>query len=256
MTISGDFRARVLAGEFVAGCWLNLGSPVTAEMAGLAGFDWVLLDHEHGPGSEETILHQLQAASATPAVPLVRIATNDPARFKRVLDAGAHGVMVPYISTPAEAQAVVNAMRYQPRGIRGVAKLTRASGFGARFDEYYTHAHEWLVTIPQVETEEAVQNAAEIAAIDGVDVLFIGPMDLSVSLGVPGDYLHPRCQDAWAHVASAARAAGKAAGILLFDPAHVTICRRLGFTFIALGSDGGAVLAGMHKSIDVLRASP
>src|SRR5258708_31594715 len=105
MTISGDFRARLLAGDFVAGCWLNLGSPVTAEMAGLAGFDWVLLDHEHGPGSEETILHQLQAASATPAVPLVPIAANAPARVNPPRHPGAHVVSVPSISTPAVAHA-------------------------------------------------------------------------------------------------------------------------------------------------------
>ena len=125
MKIDGQFRSRVLAGEFLAGCWLNLGSAITAEMAGLCGFDWVVLDHEHGPGSDTTIIAQLQAVAATPAVGLVRIAANDPARFKRVLDAGARGVMVPYVSTPAEAEAAVAAMRYPPRGVRGVAKLTR-----------------------------------------------------------------------------------------------------------------------------------
>ena len=156
MRINGSFRARLLAGEFLAGSWLNLGSPLTAEMAGLSGFDWVMLDHEHGPGSDETIVSQLQAVAATPAVCFVRIAANEPPRFKRVLDLGAMGVMVPYVSTPAEAQAAVAAMRYPPRGIRGVAKLTRATTFGAGFDEYFAHAHEWLVTMTQIETAEAV----------------------------------------------------------------------------------------------------
>ena len=133
MTIDGGFRARVLAREFLTGFWLNLGSTITAEMAGLAGYDWVLLDHEHGPGSETTIIQQLQAVAATPTTCLVRIAANEAARFKRVLDAGAAGVMVPYVSTPDEARAAVSAMRYPPRGMRGVAKLTRASSFGARF---------------------------------------------------------------------------------------------------------------------------
>ena len=160
MRINGSFRARLLAGEFLAGSWLNLGSPLTAEMAGLSGFDWVMLDHEHGPGSDETIVSQLQAVAATPAVCFVRIAANEPPRFKRVLDLGAMGVMVPYVSTPAEAQAAVAAMRYPPRGIRGVAKLTRATTFGAGFDEYFAHAHEWLVTMTQIETAEAVENAA------------------------------------------------------------------------------------------------
>jgi 4-hydroxy-2-oxoheptanedioate aldolase len=254
MTIDGRFRARVLAGEFLAGMWLNLGSPVTAEMAGLIGFDWVLLDHEHGTGSDTTIAHQLQAVAATPAVALVRIAANDPVRVKRVLDAGAHGVMAPYVSTPAEAQALASAMRYPPRGVRGVAKMTRSTGFGATFDDYFAHAHEWLVTVTQIETEEAVGHAGAIAAIDGVDVLFVGPMDLTTSLGIAGDYEHPRAVEAFRHVAGAAKAAGKAAGILLGDPAHVTMCRELGFTFVALGSDGGSASAGMRQALAELRS--
>jgi 4-hydroxy-2-oxoheptanedioate aldolase len=252
MTIDGAFRARVLAREFLAGFWLNLGSAVTAEMAGLAGFDWVLLDHEHGPGGEETLLHQLQAVSATPAACLVRVAANEPPRFKRVLDAGAHGVMVPYVSTADEARAAVNALRYPPRGTRGVATLTRASSFGARFDDYFAHAHEWLVTLTQIETTDAVANAAEIASVDGVDVLFVGPMDLTTSMGISGQYDDARFHDALGAVADAAREHNKAAGILLLDPANLPLCRELGYTVVALGSDGGAVQAGLTASRDRL----
>jgi 4-hydroxy-2-oxoheptanedioate aldolase len=254
MKTDGTFRSRVLAGEFLAGSWLNLGSAITAEMAGLCGFDWVVLDHEHGPGSDSTIIGQLQGVAATPAVALVRIAANEPVRFKRVLDAGAQGVVVPYVSTPAEAEAAVAAMRYPPRGVRGVAKLTRSSGFGMTFDEYFAHSHEWLVTVTQIETAQGVGHAAAIAAIDGVDVLFIGPMDLTTSLGIPGEYEHPQAVDAFRHVATAAKAAGKAAGILLQNPAHVTMCRELGYSFIALGSDGGAVSAGLRQAITELRS--
>jgi 4-hydroxy-2-oxoheptanedioate aldolase len=252
MTIDGAFRARVLAREFLAGFWLNLGSAVTAEMAGLAGFDWVLLDHEHGPGGEETLLHQLQAVSATPAACLVRVAANEPPRFKRVLDAGAHGVMVPYVSTADEARAAVNALRYPPRGTRGVAKLTRASSFGARFDDYFAHAHEWLVTLTQIETTDAVANAAEIASVDGVDVLFVGPMDLTTSMGISGQYDDARFHDALGAVADAAREHNKAAGIHLLDPENFPLCRELGYTVVALGSDGGAVQAGLTASRDRL----
>jgi 4-hydroxy-2-oxoheptanedioate aldolase len=254
MRIDGRFRSRVLSGEFLAGCWLNLGSAITAEMAGLCGFDWVVLDHEHGPGSDTTIVEQLQAVAATPSVALVRIATNEPVRFKRVLDAGAQGVVVPYVSTPAEAEAAVAAMRYPPRGVRGVAKLTRSTGFGMTFDDYFAHSHEWLVTVTQIETPQGVGHADAIAAIDGVDVLFIGPMDLTTSLGIPGEYEHPQAIEAFRHVAAAARAAGKAAGILLQLPAHVTMCRELGYTFIALGSDGGAAASGMRQALGELRS--
>jgi len=255
MTIDGAFRARVLAREFLTGFWLNLGSSLTAEMAGLAGFDWVMLDHEHGPGSDTTILHQLQAVSATPATCLVRIAANEPPRFKRVLDAGAHGVMVPYVSTAAEARAVVQAMRYPPRGTRGVAKLTRASSFGARFGEYFEQAHEWLVSLVQIETEEALRNAAEIAEVEGVDVVFVGPMDLTTSMGMTGQYDDPRFHDALGKVADAARNAGKAAGILLLDPGNLPLVRELGYTVVALGSDGGAVAAGLKESLTMLRGA-
>lgn len=255
MTIDGTFRARVLARDFLTGFWLNLGSALTAEMAGLAGFDWVMLDHEHGPGSDTTILHQLQAVAATPATCLVRIAANEPPRFKRVLDAGAQGVMVPYVSTASEARAAVQAMRYPPRGIRGVARLTRASAFGARFEEYFEHAHEWLLTLVQIETQEALDNAAEIAEVEGVDVVFVGPMDLTTSMGIPGQYGDARFHDALGEVADAAHNAGKAAGILLLDPANLPLVRELGYTVVALGSDGGAVQAGLKQSLERLRVS-
>jgi len=254
MTIDGGFRARVLAREYLTGFWLNLGSTITAEMAGLAGFDWVLLDHEHGPGSESTIIQQLQAVAATPATCLVRIAANEAPRFKRVLDAGAAGVMVPYVSTADEARAAVNAVRYPPHGMRGVAKLTRASSFGARFDDYFAHAHEWLVTLAQIETTEALDNVDAIAAVDGVDVVFVGPMDLTTSMGIAGQYGDTRFHDALRRVAEAAKRAGKAAGILLLDPANLAICRELGYTVIALGSDGGAVAAGLKQSLATLKA--
>jgi 2-keto-3-deoxy-L-rhamnonate aldolase RhmA len=254
MKMNGDFRVRVLAREFLAGTWVNLGSPMTAEIAGLAGFDWVLLDHEHGPGGDGTMTSQLQAVAATPAVGLVRIAANEAPRFKRALDAGAQGIMIPYVETAAQAQAAVDAMRYPPRGFRGVAKLTRAASFGVGFDDYFAHAHEWLVTLPQIETSEGVKHAAEIAAIDGVDVLFVGPMDLTTSLGIPGEYEHPRSLEALRVVAAAARDAGKAAGILLLNPAHVAMCRELGYTFVALGSDGGSVVQGLRQNLAALRA--
>src|ERR1700742_533865 len=112
MKLPAEFRKRVLAREWLGGTFLNLGPPVTVEIAGLAGYDWLLIDHEHGPGGEDTLLHQLQAASATPAHPIVRIAVNDATRFKRVLDAGAHGVMVPWVGTAEEAKAAVQALRY------------------------------------------------------------------------------------------------------------------------------------------------
>ncbi|HYC72317.1 MAG TPA: aldolase/citrate lyase family protein [Opitutaceae bacterium] len=253
MNLDPKFRGRVRAGERLAGTFLNLGSSLTTEMAGVAGFDWLLLDHEHGPGGEETLLHQLQAASATPAYPIVRIAANETPRFKRVLDIGAGGVMVPWVNTAAEAQAAAAAMQYPPRGVRGVAKMNRACDFGLGFADYYAHAHERLVLMAQIETPTGVQNAGEIATVDGVDVLFIGPADLTTSLGIQDQFEHPTYRAAVKRIAEAARAAGKATGILLLNPAQLPICDEFGITVIALGSDGGMVNAGLRANAAAIR---
>lgn len=253
MKLPPDFRKRVLAREWLCGTFLNLGSPLTVEIAGLAGFDWLLIDHEHGPGGEDTMLHQLQAAAATPAFPVVRIALNEVPRFKRALDMGAFGVMVPYVNTAAEARSAVSAMRYPPHGIRGVAKINRGAGFGGDFEEYYLHAHERLVTIIQVETVEAIANVDEIAAVDGADVIFVGPTDLSYNMGIRDQLESPRFIEALQKVSDAAKKHGKAAGILVHNPALVAKCRDLGYTFVALGSDGGAVRSGLLSIVQSLR---
>jgi 4-hydroxy-2-oxoheptanedioate aldolase len=253
MSGAENFRARVLAGEWLAGAFVNLGSSLTAEIAGRSGFDWLLVDQEHGPGGDETLLHQLQAIASTPAVAMVRIAHNETVRFKRVLDLGAAGVMVPYVNSAAEAEAAVAAMRYPPRGIRGVAKSTRAAYFGQEFDTYYATAHERLVTMAQIETPEAVEQAAAIAAVDGVDVLFVGPVDLTTHYGVPGKFDDPRFVAARKSVVAAARKAGKAAGILTLAPEQVALVRAEGYTVVTFGSDGGSVTSGLRQCAAVLR---
>ena len=255
MKMTPDFRNRVLAGEFLAGTFLNLGSSLTAEMAGLAGFDWLMLDYEHGAGSEMTLLHQLQAVAATPAMGVVRIAANEPPRFKRVLDAGAHGVMIPYVSSAAEMKAAIAALRYPPHGQRGVAKLNRAAAFGSDFDAYFARSHECIVSMPQIETLEGVQAVDEIAAVDGADVLFVGPLDLTSNMGISGNYSHPDFIAILKKVAASARRAGKAAGILALDPSHVGPWREMGYSVMALGSDGGGVNASLRANAALLKRS-
>ena len=253
MKLPADFRKRVLAREWVCGTFLNLGSPITVEIAGLAGYDWILIDHEHGPGGEDTLLHQLHAAAATPAFPIVRIAMNETPRFKRVLDMGAFGVMVPYVNTAAEARAAVNAMRYPPHGIRGVAKFNRGAGFGGDFEDYYLHAHERLLGVIQIETPEAVANIEEIAAVDGVDVLFVGPTDLSYNMGIRDQLESPRFTETLQKVSAAAKKHGKAAGILVHANPLVAKVRDLGYTFVALGSDGGGVRTSLLGYLATLK---
>jgi len=254
MKLPPDFRKRVLAREWLVGTFLNLGSPITVEIAGLAGFDWLLIDHEHGPGGEDTLLHQLQAASATPAFPIVRIAANETPRFKRALDMGACGVMAPYVSTAAEARAAVAAVRYPPHGVRGVAKFMRGAAFGGEFEDYYLHGHERLLTVVQIETPEAVANIDEIAAVDGADVIFVGPTDLSYNMGIRDQLESEQFVEAAKKVSAAAKKHGKAAGVLVHFPALVPKFRDLGYTFVALGSDGGGVRNSLLGFVQTLKA--
>jgi 4-hydroxy-2-oxoheptanedioate aldolase len=239
-------RRRVLAGEVLAGTFLNLGSSLTAEIAGHAGFDWLLLDLEHGAGDRQELLAQLQAIESTPAAPLVRVGWNDPVTIKRVLDLGPSGVMVPLVKSAQEASLAASAVLYPPRGIRGVAASHRAALFGARFEEYFARASDELVLAVQVESVEAVANATAIAAVGRVDVLFLGPLDLSVSMGRPRDFDHPEFRSAAAQVVAAARQAGKAAGVLATSVPLAERYLAEGFTFVACGSDGAAVSQGLR----------
>ena len=247
-------RDRVLNGEWLGGTFLNLGSSVTAEIAGKAGFDWLLIDIEHGMGDRQEVLAQLQAIEGTPAAPIVRIAWNDLVLFKRVLDLGTSGVMVPCVNSGDEARHAAAAMRYPPDGVRGVARLNRACDFGPSFSEYFKDANSKLLTVVQIETTTAVEACPEIASVNGVDVLFVGPLDLSVSLGVPDQFDHPAVQSALSNVAKAARQAGKAAGILVANESQLNQVKALGFTFVALGSDGGAVVREMRATASLLRS--
>jgi 4-hydroxy-2-oxoheptanedioate aldolase len=243
-------RQKVLSGALCAGVWCNLGSSITVEIAGRSGFDWILIDLEHGAGDIESLRGQLQGAEGTSSVPIVRIKWNEPPLFKRVLDLGASGVMVPYVSNADEATRAAASVRYPPEGIRGVAKNVRATGFGRDFGEYFAKANDNLLTVVQIETKEAIENLGEIAAVHGVDVLFVGPLDLSVSLGIPEQTDHPVFREALAKVAGACQNSGKAAGILIPDVEKIEQVISDGFTFIGVGSDLGIVSAGMKNAAD------
>ena len=247
-------RERVLSGEWLGGTFLNLGSSLTAEIAGKAGFDWLLIDIEHGMGDRQELLAQLQAVEASAAAPVVRIGWNDFVLVKRVLDLGPSGIMIPYINSGEEAQRAAGALRYPPEGVRGVARLNRACGFGPEFSDYFQKANSHLLTVVQIETRPAIERLAEIAGVEGVDVLFVGPLDLSVSLGVPDQFDHPLVQDALARVAAACRQTRKAAGILVANEAQLKQVKALGFTFVALGSDGGIVVKEMRGIASLLRS--
>lgn len=240
-------RQRALNGEVLTGTWLNLASSITAEIAARAGLDWLLIDREHGAGDEETLLHQLQAIDTTATCAIVRLPGNDPELCKHALDLGAAGIMVPYVNTPEAARQAARMMRYPPQGTRGVARFTRAAGFSMDFDAYFAQANANLLTIVQIETQEAVANVEAIAQTEGVDVLFVGPLDLSVNLGIPQQYARPEFRAAITKVIAAAKSAGKVAGTLLASAEQIAPALADGYTFLAVGSDGGLVAAGMKN---------
>lgn len=244
-----SLREQVLDRKFLIGAWCNLGSSITTEMASTMGYDWVLVDQEHGPGDNMTLLNQMQAISVGGAAPLVRIAWNEMPRFKRALDIGATGIMIPYVQNREEAELAAASMRYSPAGLRGVASSPRATGYGANFEEYYATANDNVTTVVQIETGEAVTNLKDIATVDGVDVLFVGPLDLSISLNMPRKFDDPEFLEVLSKVGQVAKSSGKAAGILLPDPSLTERVYDLGYTFVSAGTDGGMVMNGMKNML-------
>ena len=210
-----DLKSRLLAGEPALGCWLELMSPLVAEIVAQAGYDCVLIDMEHGAAGYSDAIPMLQAVAASGTAPLIRVPSNDPVALKRTLDLGVSGVMIPSVNSRAEAEAAVAACRYPPRGIRGMAPtIVRASDYGRHWQDYVREIDEKFLVICQIESAEAVAAAPEIAAVEGVDVLFIGPFDLSASLGHLGEPDHAEVQEAIASVEQAAQEAGCLMGAL------------------------------------------
>jgi len=242
-----SLRRRVQAGETLLGAFINLGSPMAAELFGRAGYDWLILDLEHGATTEANLLGMLHAVEATPATPVVRVEEGTRLRIGRALDFGAPGLMVPRVESAAEAERVVRFVRYPPMGVRGVALPTRGAGYGELTHADVSGAHEQTCVFIQIEGRGALEEADAIAATDGVDVLFVGPTDLSHTLGVPGEIDAPVYREAVEQVGRAAAAHGKAAGILLWTLDDMTRYIDMGYSVIAVGSDGGHVAAAARK---------
>ena len=247
------FRERLRAGELLVGCFLNTGSPVAAEICAGSGFDWVLIDLEHGSGTEADLLPLLQAVSGTAATPLVRVEACERPRFTKALDLGAEGVMVPRVDGADDARRAASFLRYAPAGVRGVALLNRAAGFGAHGRELVETFNERVVGVVQIETERAVEEADAIAAVDGVDCLFLGPADLTHALEIflQGD--HPLYANAVETVRAAAARHGKATGVLVRDAAEFQRYCDLGFTLIAFGSDTSFLAGAARAAVESVR---
>ena len=247
------FRRRVLGGETVLGMFINLGSPMAAELSGNAGFDYLILDMEHGLLTEANLLAMLHATDSTPATPVVRVEEGTRLRVGRALDFGAPSLMVPQVKSADEAARVASFVRYPPTGVRGIALPTRGAGYGEVTHADVATAHENTTLMIQIEGRSAVDQAPEIAAIDGVDVLFVGPTDLTHALGVPGDITAKPYLEAVERVGKAAADHRKAAGVLLWNLDQLDRYRDLGYTVMALGSDGGYVAAGARAAAQGFR---
>jgi len=235
------FKQALKDGRQQIGLWNSIPGPLVAEALAGCGFDWVVIDTEHAPTDVPDVLGMLQAMAPYPVSAVVRPAANDPVLIKRLLDFGAQTLILPYIQSAEEAQAAVAAVRYAPRGMRGVAGLTRASRFGA-VPDYTRRADAEICLILQVETALALSRIEEIAATDGVDGLFIGPADLAASMGHPGALDHPAVKAAIEDAIRRITATGKPAGILTSDAAFARACMGWGTRFTAVGMDIGLML--------------
>jgi 4-hydroxy-2-oxoheptanedioate aldolase len=248
-----QLRRRILDRELLLGMFVDLGSPVTAEIAAGAGFDWLVLDAEHGALGSAPLFGQLQAMAGRSTAPFVRVPSFGSDLIGWALDAGAAGIVVPRSQGVADARAAVAATRYAAG--RGAAPGVRAAGYG-RDPEYLPTADDRRVLMIQIETAPALDVVDEIAAIDGVDVLFLGPADLARELGLLGAAAdHPQILEAAARIAAAADAGAKAAGVYLHDPGHATTYRELGYSMIASGSDSGLLRGAVDARLGRLAES-
>jgi len=249
------FKQALAKGERQVGLWSGLASPIVAEILAGAGFDWIVIDGEHGPNDITTLLPQLQAMRGGTAEPVFRVPWNDAVIIKRALDVGARSLLVPFIQNAEEARRAVAAARYPPLGIRGVAVGPRANDYG-RIQSYHRNAHLDTCVLLQVETRAALKEIEAIAAIDGVDGIFIGPSDLAADFGHLANPMHPDVQAAIKDAAQRIRAAGKSAGTLSGNADDVERLFDLGFNFTATGSDAGILARGAENLAARFRKQP
>lgn len=246
-TPTNRFKRAIAEQTPQIGLWSSSGSAAVVEMLGPAGYDWLLLDTEHTPSELPDIVAQMRVLTDSSAEPIVRPAWNDVVIIKRLLDAGARTLLVPFVQNENEAMQAVRAMRYPPHGIRGVSVSARANRYG-RVTDYFSRVHDELCLLVQLETRTALDSLERIAAVDGVDGIFIGPSDLAADLGHLGNPGHPEVQAAMRSAVERCRAAGKPAGILAPVEADAKRYLEWGYTFVAIGADVGL----LRKAADEL----
>ncbi len=252
LVCENDFRRRVRAGETLVGTIISINSPQVAEIMGDIGFDWLFIDAEHGAFDPLAIEALIQGTGdRTPC--LVRIPVHEETWIEKALDVGASGIIAPQVNTVAQAEQVVTYAKYPPRGERGVG-IARAHRYGARFEEYLAQANDSLLTVIQIEHKDAVENVRELADVEGVDALFIGPYDLSTSMGIPGQVGAPAIREAIAEVLAACREAGKVPGIFGLKPDTVSRYVEMGFSLVGVGVDALFLAQAASRALEDVRA--
>ena len=243
------FKKDLLAGKRLIGCWSSLSNAITTEILGVAGFDWLLLDGEHAPNDVATFVPQLMALKDSRSAPVVRPSWNNTVEIKRLLDSGFYNFLIPFIQSAEEARQAVAATRYPPMGIRGVSVSQRSNRFGT-VPNYFAEVNDHICVGVQIESRAGVADAGAIAAVDGVDCLFVGPSDLAAGYGHLGNAAHPEVQAAIASVFADAKAHGKPSGILAPIEADARRYMEMGATFVAVGSDLGAFRSSTQALCD------
>ncbi len=246
-------KTKLKEGKKTIGAWAQLASPFTAEIMSSAGFDWLMLDHEHAPGDILNLISQIQAMKGTQCVPLVRAPWNDFVAIKRILDAGTQGVLIPYVNTREEAEQAVKACKYPLEGIRGVAASPRAVGYGQNTGNYLQRANDQIYIMTAVETPEAIENLDEVLQVKGLDGIFVGPMDLASSMGYFGDPSQAEVQAAIQTVEKKVRAAGKILATTTGTWEQAQKLFERGYQMLMLMADGGALAALATQKVKQFR---
>jgi 2-keto-3-deoxy-L-rhamnonate aldolase RhmA len=236
------------------GTWLTIPHPSVGELVARAGFDWAVVDLEHTAIGLQTAAEMIRVIDLSGARPLVRVGDHNPNTIKRVMDAGAHGIIASTVNTPEQAESIVKAVKYPPVGHRGVG-LSRAQGYGDSFEEHYKWLNTQSIVFVQIEHIQAVENLKEILAVPGVDGFFIGPYDLSASLGVPGQFNHPRMMDALERISDVREHSNSTPGVHVVQPIPGDAIARVreGFRFIAYGIDFLFLLTGMRQGLENIK---
>ena len=247
-----SLKRDLLAGKKLIGCWSSLSNAITTEALGVAGFDWILLDGEHSPNDVSTFIPQLMALKDSVSAPVVRPTCNDAVEIKRLLDAGFYNFLIPFVENADEARRAVAATRYPPQGIRGVSVSQRSNRYGT-IPDYFTTVNQHMCVMVQIENLAGAAAARDIAALDGVDCLFVGPSDLAAGMGHIGNAGHPDVQAVIAAVFADAKACGKPSGILAPVEADARRYLAMGATFVGVGSDLGAFRSATQALCDRYR---